>query len=65
MKSGLLDTYYLAKSSGDLSGAQDIKKKINDFNKIVPTGFRITGDSLARSSRGHEQRNKKLLMAFT
>ena len=61
MKSGLLDTYYLAKSSGDLSGAQDIKKKINDFNKIVPTGFRITGDSLARSARGHEQRNKKTI----
>jgi hypothetical protein len=61
MKSGLLDTYYLAKSSGDLSGAQDIKKKINDFNKIVPTGFRITGDSLARSARGHESRNKKTI----
>jgi hypothetical protein len=61
MKSNLLDTYYLAKSSGDLSGAQDIKKKINDFNKIVPAGFRITGDSLARSARGHESRNKKTI----
>jgi hypothetical protein len=61
MKSNLLDTYYLAKSSGDLSGAQDIKDKINDFNKIVPAGFRITGDSLARSARGHEQRNRKTI----
>jgi len=61
MKAGLLDTYYLAKSSGDTSGAQDIKKKINDFNKIVPAGFRITGDSLARSARGHESRNRKTI----
>jgi tripartite-type tricarboxylate transporter receptor subunit TctC len=28
MKANLLDTYYLAKSSGDLSGAQDIKDKM-------------------------------------
>ena len=61
MKANLLDTYYLAKSSGDLSGAQDIKDKINDFNKIVPAGFRITGDSLARSARGHEARNRKTI----
>ena len=61
MKANLLDTYYLAKSSGDMSGAQDIRKKMNEFNKIVPANFRITGDSLARSARGHEQRNRKTI----
>ena len=34
---------------------------MNEFNKVVPASFRITGDTLARSARGHEQRNRKTI----
>ena len=55
-KSKLLLRYYLAGESGDMEGRTEIKEEIAKFNKKVPYGFRITGDTLSRS--GKQFRNK-------
>lgn len=61
-RTGLLNLAYLARVNGDTEGMQEIREKIDAFNEKFPMkGIAIRGDTLARSFRGHMQRNKEMI----
>ena len=57
-RTNLLDLHYLARVNGDDEMLSELKGKIADYNKSFPK-YRITTDTLSRSYRGHEDRNRK------
>jgi hypothetical protein len=54
-RTSLLDLHFLAKSNGDLEMMSELRDKIADYNESHPS-YRISGDTLSRSYRGHMQR---------
>ena len=54
-RTALLDLHFLAKSNGDLDMMSELRDKISAYNDANPS-YRISGDTLARSYRGHMQR---------
>jgi hypothetical protein len=57
-RTNLLDLHYLARINGDDDTISELRGKIADYNKSFPK-YRITSDTLSRSFRGHEERNRK------
>ena len=54
-RTALLDLHFLAKSNGDFEMMDELRDKILAYNEANPS-YRISGDTLARSYRGHMQR---------
>ena len=54
-RSSLLNAAYIARSTGDFDTMMEINDNIMNFNMKYP-GMAITGDTLDKSYRGHEQR---------
>jgi hypothetical protein len=54
-RTALLDLHFLAKSNGDFEMMSELRDKIADYNESHPS-YRISGDTLSRSYRGHMQR---------
>ena len=54
-RTALLDLHFLAKSNGDLDMMSELRDKISAYNDANPS-YKISGDTLARSYRGHMQR---------
>ena len=54
-RTSLLDLHFLAKSNGDLEMMSELRDKIADYNDSHPS-YKISGDTLSRSYRGHMQR---------
>jgi hypothetical protein len=57
-RTSLLDLHFLAKSSGDNDMVDELKDKITRYNEAHP-GYKISGDTLSRSYRGHMDRITK------
>ena len=61
-RTALLNLAYLARTNGDTEGMQDVQDKIDAFNDKFPMkGVAIHGDTLSRSFKGHQQRNKEMI----
>jgi transcription termination factor NusB len=54
-RTALLDLHFLAKNNGDFEMMSELRDKIADYNESHPS-YRISGDTLSRSYRGHMQR---------
>jgi Ni/Co efflux regulator RcnB len=54
-RTALLDLHFLAKSNNDFEMMNELRTKIADYNESYPS-YKISGDTLARSYRGHMQR---------
>ena len=54
-RTALLDLHFLARSNGDFEMMNELQDKIAAYNEANPS-YRISGDTLARSYRGHMQR---------
>ena len=58
----MLNLAYLARTNNDAEGMQEVQDKIDAFNDKFPMkGVAIHGDTLSRSFRGHQQRNKEMI----
>jgi hypothetical protein len=57
-RTNLLDLHYLARVNGDDEMLSELRGKISEYNKSFPK-YRISSDTLSRSYRGHEDRNRK------
>lgn len=61
-RTSLLDKLYTARKESDLDGVAEIREQIADFNSKNPEkNVRITGDTISRSMRGHQQREKEMV----
>lgn len=55
-RGGLLDAYYLAKSTGDVDTMMTVREKIDEFNEKHPeSGVRITSSTLKRSESARQK----------
>lgn len=58
----LLDKYYLARREGDVDGAREIREEMREFSRKNPErNVRIDEDTIARSYRGHQQREREMV----
>lgn len=54
-RSRLLLEYWLASTSGDTDGLQDVQDEIREFNSKAPRGFRISQDTIIRSMQNRRK----------
>lgn len=54
-RTALLDLHFLARSNNDTEMMSELRDKIADYNESYPN-YKISGDTLSRSYRGHMQR---------